>query len=207
MISALPPRCGTKETRSPDLGSLPSPIRVSLRRIWNRSTWRWHLRLGLSRQEIGQGQFRTCRKISGLGSRCAPLVRAATQCSGVLSAPVCLTWRRSRATSRPRCATAGLPLVRPVPARRARRVCRPLPAGSRKRCSPYARPGCVAECCGYGRGGHRVLLSTKWAQRGWGRSVVAPRHGFEPRFTAPKAAVLPLDDRGRSTLQMRSSPV
>ena len=26
---------------------------------------------------------------------------------------------------------------------------------------------------------------------------VAPRHGFEPRFTAPKAAVLPLDDRGR----------
>src|SRR5580658_1020173 len=25
---------------------------------------------------------------------------------------------------------------------------------------------------------------------------VAPRHGFEPRFTAPKAAVLPLDDRG-----------
>ena len=23
-----------------------------------------------------------------------------------------------------------------------------------------------------------------------------PRHGFEPRFTAPKAAVLPLDDRG-----------
>ena len=27
---------------------------------------------------------------------------------------------------------------------------------------------------------------------------VAPRHGFEPRFTAPKAAVLPLDDRGVS---------
>ena len=27
--------------------------------------------------------------------------------------------------------------------------------------------------------------------------VVAPRHGFEPRFTAPKAAVLPLDDRGK----------
>jgi hypothetical protein len=26
--------------------------------------------------------------------------------------------------------------------------------------------------------------------------VLAPRHGFEPRFTAPKAAVLPLDDRG-----------
>src|SRR5579884_709766 len=26
--------------------------------------------------------------------------------------------------------------------------------------------------------------------------TVAPRHGFEPRFTAPKAAVLPLDDRG-----------
>jgi hypothetical protein len=28
------------------------------------------------------------------------------------------------------------------------------------------------------------------------RNSVAPRHGFEPRFTAPKAAVLPLDDRG-----------
>ena len=27
--------------------------------------------------------------------------------------------------------------------------------------------------------------------------AVAPRHGFEPRFTAPKAAVLPLDDRGK----------
>ena len=26
---------------------------------------------------------------------------------------------------------------------------------------------------------------------------MAPRHGFEPRLTAPKAAVLPLDDRGR----------
>jgi hypothetical protein len=33
----------------------------------------------------------------------------------------------------------------------------------------------------------------------WGRSVVAPRHGFEPRLTAPKAAVLPLDDRGTRT--------
>ena len=31
----------------------------------------------------------------------------------------------------------------------------------------------------------------------WGRKELAPRHGFEPRFTAPKAAVLPLDDRGR----------
>ena len=28
------------------------------------------------------------------------------------------------------------------------------------------------------------------------RVYMAPRHGFEPRFTAPKAAVLPLDDRG-----------
>src|SRR5665213_2152021 len=27
---------------------------------------------------------------------------------------------------------------------------------------------------------------------------LAPRHGFEPRFTAPKAAVLPLDDRGKA---------
>src|SRR5581483_5387473 len=39
----------------------------------------------------------------------------------------------------------------------------------------------VADCCP-----HR-LRDTK---------VVAPRHGFEPRLTAPKAAVLPLDDRG-----------
>lgn len=31
---------------------------------------------------------------------------------------------------------------------------------------------------------------------GWTYRTVAPRHGFEPRFTAPKAAVLPLDDRG-----------
>ena len=31
---------------------------------------------------------------------------------------------------------------------------------------------------------------------GWTYGTVAPRHGFEPRFTAPKAAVLPLDDRG-----------
>ena len=29
------------------------------------------------------------------------------------------------------------------------------------------------------------------------KEMLAPRHGFEPRFTAPKAAVLPLDDRGR----------
>ena len=28
------------------------------------------------------------------------------------------------------------------------------------------------------------------------KRAMAPRHGFEPRFTAPKAAVLPLDDRG-----------
>ncbi len=30
----------------------------------------------------------------------------------------------------------------------------------------------------------------------WYADGVAPRRGFEPRFTAPKAAVLPLDDRG-----------
>jgi hypothetical protein len=38
---------------------------------------------------------------------------------------------------------------------------------------------------------------------------LAPRHGFEPRFTAPKAAVLPLDDRGMrqhsSTFSLASS--
>ena len=39
---------------------------------------------------------------------------------------------------------------------------------------------------------------------------LAPRHGFEPRFTAPKAAVLPLDDRGllqqRDTFSLSSPP-
>jgi hypothetical protein len=39
------------------------------------------------------------------------------------------------------------------------------------------------------------MLSTKWGLE-FEIEVVAPRHGFEPRFTAPKAAVLPLDDRG-----------
>src|ERR1035441_3043684 len=41
---------------------------------------------------------------------------------------------------------------------------------------------------------------SKYAQspsvRGFG---VAPRRGFEPQFTAPKAAVLPLDDRGMAS--------
>ena len=42
----------------------------------------------------------------------------------------------------------------------------------------------------------------------WGRSVVAPRHGFEPRLTAPKAAVLPLDDRGtRAGEELRRTSV
>jgi hypothetical protein len=39
------------------------------------------------------------------------------------------------------------------------------------------------------------MLSTKTGQE-FESEAVAPRHGFEPRFTAPKAAVLPLDDRG-----------
>lgn len=42
--------------------------------------------------------------------------------------------------------------------------------------------------------GARVKLS---ARLGSTYRTVAPRHGFEPRFTAPKAAVLPLDDRGK----------
>ncbi len=33
-------------------------------------------------------------------------------------------------------------------------------------------------------------------ERNLAKRRLAPRHGFEPRFTAPKAAVLPLDDRG-----------
>ena len=39
-----------------------------------------------------------------------------------------------------------------------------------------------------------------------GKKELAPRHGFEPRFTAPKAAVLPLDDRGIE-MQNYSRPV
>ena len=44
-----------------------------------------------------------------------------------------------------------------------------------------------------------AMLSTKRGSK-FEAKVVAPRHGFEPRFTAPKAAVLPLDDRGKSAL-------
>jgi hypothetical protein len=40
-----------------------------------------------------------------------------------------------------------------------------------------------------------AMLSTKVPFE-FQREGLAPRHGFEPRFTAPKAAVLPLDDRG-----------
>src|SRR5439155_8777423 len=39
------------------------------------------------------------------------------------------------------------------------------------------------------------------------KNIVAPRHGFEPRFTAPKAAVLPLDDRGTPSRRVRRSSV
>jgi len=56
-----------------------------------------------------------------------------------------------------------------------------------------AQTGCVREP-------ESALLSTKevrsWKIRLTGPQKLAPRHGFEPRFTAPKAAVLPLDDRG-----------
>jgi hypothetical protein len=37
----------------------------------------------------------------------------------------------------------------------------------------------------------------KRGDRGSSNGTVAPRHGFEPRFAAPKADGLPLDDRGR----------
>src|ERR1035441_9951228 len=40
--------------------------------------------------------------------------------------------------------------------------------------------------------------------RGFG---VAPRRGFEPQFTAPKAAVLPLDDRGMASRRDNPSSV
>ena len=38
------------------------------------------------------------------------------------------------------------------------------------------------------------------------QNKLAPRHGFEPRFTAPKAAVLPLDDRGSQGANFSSVP-
>ena len=44
---------------------------------------------------------------------------------------------------------------------------------------------------------------------GFARSFVAPGQGVEPRFSAPKAAVLPLDDPGREECSVpggRSSP-
>src|SRR5579864_7357406 len=44
-----------------------------------------------------------------------------------------------------------------------------------------------------------------WKIRFLGAQTVAPRHGFEPRFTAPKAAVLPLDDRGIPRKELRFS--
>ena len=46
-----------------------------------------------------------------------------------------------------------------------------------------------------------IILSTKWPQE-FEKEGVAPRHGFEPRFTAPKAAVLPLDDRGKPSSRL-----
>src|SRR3954467_14283093 len=42
----------------------------------------------------------------------------------------------------------------------------------------------------------RICTEFDWNRCNVLRMRVAPRHGFEPRFTAPKAAVLPLDDRG-----------
>ena len=46
-----------------------------------------------------------------------------------------------------------------------------------------------------GRSRGSPMLSTKLPFQ-FATEGLAPRHGFEPRFTAPKAAVLPLDDRG-----------
>ncbi len=40
-------------------------------------------------------------------------------------------------------------------------------------------------------------LSPRYKHNRINDGCLAPRHGFEPRFTAPKAAVLPLDDRGK----------
>src|ERR1019366_10746466 len=37
------------------------------------------------------------------------------------------------------------------------------------------------------------------SQRNLAKRKLAPRRGFEPQFTAPKAAVLPLDDRGMAS--------
>src|SRR5580658_1769316 len=43
---------------------------------------------------------------------------------------------------------------------------------------------------------HGAILQRPANSNGINADSVAPRHGFDPRFTAPKAAVLPLDDRG-----------
>ena len=46
-------------------------------------------------------------------------------------------------------------------------------------------------------GGKRKSAAVnKTRPRSWGGDGLAPRQRFELRFTAPKAAVLPLDDRG-----------
>src|SRR5437879_5072568 len=54
-----------------------------------------------------------------------------------------------------------------------------------------------------GTGPFYTLFLYQPLYKGWYRGPklqslkgLAARHGFEPRFTAPKAAVLPLDDRG-----------
>src|SRR5689334_15887202 len=54
----------------------------------------------------------------------------------------------------------------------------------------------TGECLGYGREIRQAGCQRNRAVESSRLKDVAPRHGFEPRFTAPKAAVLPLDDRG-----------
>ena len=54
-------------------------------------------------------------------------------------------------------------------------------------------------------GSKKALLSTKTGLEVGIAKRLAPRHGFEPRFTAPKAAVLPLDDRGMAAQRFHFS--
>ncbi len=57
----------------------------------------------------------------------------------------------------------------------------------------------TTECLGYGDGGNGRWRQLEQREKLSKTENLAPRRGFEPQFTAPKAAVLPLDDRGMAS--------
>ena len=69
-----------------------------------------------------------------------------------------------------------------------------------KRCAfETERPVDSSTCKMFGiRPAGKCAAVNKNGVASWDGRMLAPRHGFEPRFTAPKAAVLPLDDRGKT---------